>query len=41
MPMGGYMFVYFRNDGKNPAKVTDLVIEGVKLSEGLAQTGKP
>ena len=41
MRLGGYLFVYYRNDGKDPIKVTDLTIEGVKLSEALAATDKP
>lgn len=38
MPLGGYMFVHFRNTSPKPIKVTDLLIEGIKMSEGLAQT---
>jgi len=41
MPLGGYLFVYYRNTGKDPIKVTDLTIEGVKLSEGLGVTETP
>jgi len=41
MPLGGYAFVYYRNTGNDPVKVTDLTIEGVRLSEGLGVTHKP
>ena len=32
---GGYVFVHFENTAGKPVKVTDLAVEGVKLSEGL------
>jgi hypothetical protein len=35
MPLGGYAFVYFRNASGSPAKLTDLVVDGVKLSDAL------
>ena len=41
MPLGGYAFVYYRNTGKEAVKITDLMIEGIKLSEGLGVTHKP
>lgn len=41
MPLGGYVFVYYRNTGTSPLKVTDLTLQGVKLSEGIGVTDKP
>ena len=38
MPLGGYLFVYFQNTADTPIAVTDLAIEGVKLSEGLGRS---
>lgn len=38
LPLGGYVFVHVRNDGKQPAKVTDLLIEGIEMSKALAKT---
>lgn len=41
MPLGGYAFVYFRNTGIDPVRVTDLTLEGIKLSEGIGVTETP
>ncbi|MGC8863359.1 MAG: hypothetical protein ACP5R5_11395 [Armatimonadota bacterium] len=41
MPLGGYAFVYFRNDSSEAVQITDLVVEGIKLSEGLGVTHVP
>ena len=41
MPLGGYLFVYFRNSGTTPMKITDLTVEGIKLSEGIGVTNTP
>ena len=41
MPLGGYAFVYYQNAGKAPIKMTDLTIQGIKLSEALGVTETP
>ena len=41
MPLGGYVFIYFRNTGADAITVTDLTLEGIKLSEGIGVTDKP
>jgi hypothetical protein len=41
MPLGGYVFAYLHNDSAEPVKITDLVVEGIKLSEGLGVTHTP
>lgn len=41
MPLGGYAFIYFKNTGSKPITVTDLTIEGIKMSEGLAKNWIP
>jgi hypothetical protein len=41
MPLGGYVFVYFQNGGKAPIKITDLTVQGIKLSEALGVTETP
>ncbi len=38
MPLGGYVFVHFRNSGKKTIKVTDLLIGGIPMSKALAKT---
>jgi hypothetical protein len=38
MPLGGYVFVHFRNNSSQPIKVTDLVIDGFEMSKALAKT---
>ncbi|HET6456725.1 MAG TPA: hypothetical protein VFI02_20170, partial [Armatimonadota bacterium] len=35
LSFGGYVFVYFRNTGSDPVTVTDLLVQGIKLSEGI------
>lgn len=35
MPLGGYVFIYFRNTSKEDLKITDLTMQGVKLSQAL------
>ncbi|MHC4674036.1 MAG: hypothetical protein ACYTBZ_16245 [Planctomycetota bacterium] len=35
MPLGGYLFAYFRNQGDDVLEVKDLLIDGVSLAEGL------
>lgn len=39
LPLGGCIFVYFRNGGQEPVTVADLAYEGIKLSEGLGKSG--
>lgn len=41
MPLGGYVFVHYKNTGKAPLKVTDLTVQGVKMSEALAKNWIP
>ena len=41
MPLGGYAFIYFKNTGTSPIKVTDLTLDGIKLSEGIGVTETP
>lgn len=41
MPLGGYLFVYFKNLNPDTLVVTDLTVQGVKLSEGIGQTDYP
>lgn len=41
MPLGGYVFVHYKNTGTAPMKVTDLTIQGVKMSEALAKNWTP
>lgn len=36
---GGYAFVYYRNNFGQPLKVIDLALEGVSLSEAIADLG--
>jgi len=36
MPLGGYAFICFRNTSDKPMKVTDLTLEGIKMSEAIA-----
>jgi len=36
MPLGGYLFAYFRNEGDRPLEVTDVLIDGVSLAKGVA-----
>jgi len=38
LALGGYVFVYYRNDGPGPFKPVDLALEGIRLSEGLGQS---
>ena len=38
MKLGGYLFAYFRNTGKTPAKITDLEIQDIKMSVALQKT---
>lgn len=38
MKLGGYLFAYFRNTGKTPATITDLEIQGIKMSVALQKT---
>jgi len=38
MPLGGYVFIYFQNTSDSPITITDLAVEGVKLSEGLGRS---
>ena len=37
-PLGGYVFVYVENTSAAWLNITDLEVDGVKLSEGLGQT---
>lgn len=37
MPLGGYAFVYYKNTTAKPITVTDLTVDGVKMSQALAQ----
>ncbi len=37
MPLGGYVFLYLQNTADSPVAITDLAVDGVKLSEGLAE----
>jgi hypothetical protein len=41
MKLGGYAFVYYKNPTNEPIKIVDLTLQGVKMSEGLAQTHFP
>ena len=41
MPLGGYAFIYFRNTSGAPITVSDLTIEGIKMSEALAKNWIP
>ncbi len=41
MPLGGYVFVHFKNTGSKPMTITDLTIEGIKMSEALAKNWIP
>lgn len=36
MPLGGYLFAYFRNTGSQPVEVTDALLQGVSLSGAVA-----
>ncbi len=38
MPLGGYVYVYFKNTSAAPARVTDLLIEGISIKKALART---
>ncbi len=38
MPLGGYLFVYFKNTGLETVEIKDVTIQGVKLSEGIGMT---
>ncbi|NLX24136.1 MAG: hypothetical protein GXY55_20995 [Phycisphaerae bacterium] len=39
MPLGGYLFVYFRNPGDEPLEVKDALLNGVSLARGVAPQG--
>ena len=41
MPLGGYLFAYFHNTGKDQLEVKDVLIDGVSLGEGVAFDSKP
>ena len=41
MPLGGYVFVYFKNTTAQPIKLIDIKIQGIRLSEALAQDSHP
>lgn len=41
MPLGGYMFVYFKNTGLETVEIKDVTIQGIKLSEGIGLTDYP
>lgn len=41
MPLGGYAFVYFRNTTGKPVTVSDLSIEGFKMSQALGKSHEP
>lgn len=36
MPLGGYAFICFRNTSDKPMKVTDLTLEGIRMTEAIA-----
>ncbi len=36
MPLGGYLFVHLRNPGPAPLQVSDVLLSGVSLCEGIA-----
>lgn len=39
MPLGGYLFAYFRNSTDQPVQVKDLLLQGVSLVEGVPPQG--
>ena len=41
MPLGGYLFAYFRNTGKDPLEVKDVLVQEVSLAEGVAFNSTP
>jgi hypothetical protein len=41
MPLGGYVFIYYKNTTSKPITVNDLAIDGVKMSEALGQEAYP
>ncbi len=41
MPLGGYVFIYIRNATDRPVKISDLTLQGVRLSAALAMGEKP
>jgi hypothetical protein len=41
MPLGGYLFAYFRNDGRESLQVKDIRIDGVSLADAVAFDSKP
>ena len=41
MPLGGYLFAYFHNTGKEALEVKDVLIDGVSLAQGVAFNSKP
>jgi len=38
MKLGGYLFAYFHNTGKGPLKISDLEIQGIRMSVALQKT---
>ncbi len=41
MPLGGYLFAYFRNSSSEPLKLQDVSLNGVSLAQGVAILGTP
>jgi len=41
MPLGGYLFAYFHNTGKDALEVKDVLIDGVSLAKGVVFDSKP
>ncbi|BCW99870.1 MAG: hypothetical protein KatS3mg024_2697 [Armatimonadota bacterium] len=41
MPLGGYLFVYFRNTGPEPVTVNDAAVQGLKLTQVLEPSHRP
>ncbi|HOA74091.1 MAG TPA: hypothetical protein PLQ89_16125 [Phycisphaerae bacterium] len=39
MPLGGYLFAYFRNSTDRPLQVEDVFLQGVSLAKGVAPEG--
>jgi len=41
MPLGGYVFACFRNGGNGALAVSDVLLEGVSLAQGIAPEHEP
>ncbi len=41
MPLGGYLFVYFRNTGAQPLTVSDATVQGLRLTQILEPSDRP